>query len=162
MNPDSREEKNSLAFLDYLAGAGGYQLRPPSYYTLETMHLLELALIAGKEAWAALDPDAQRDEIHAYLFIQAAPLPAVARAVRAFRKARRTQPRPELWEDWVCEHLEPFLATLAPEHKAALEDQLEALDEIDAARVSASPPPGGKSERTDPNCSSPAPSPGAS
>src|ERR1051325_3903490 len=155
MQPDSREEKNALAFLDYVAGSSGYKLRPASYYTIETMKLLELALIAGKAAWMALDPDAMRDEVHTYLFIQAAPAPRVSRAVRTYRRWRREKAREEIWEEWMCLFVEPFLADLTPEVRAEFEEQLETLDEIDAARVSADPPAGGRRERPDPNSLSP-------
>lgn len=152
MHPKSREEKNALAFLDHLAREGGYKLRPPGYQTAINLQLLESRFLTGGEVWKALSADEQRDELHAYVFIQAAPLPLVARAVRKFRRDRATHPREDLWEDFVCEVIEPFLAELAPEDRAEIEQQLGSLDEIEAARVIATPPSGGKNtERPDPN-----------
>lgn len=161
MEPGSREEKNALAFLDYLVPDGkGYKLRPISLHTLQTMQTLEMAMIAGniKE----LDPEAVRDELNAYAFIQVAPVPRVARAARAYRKLRREKPREECWEDWLCDYVEPFIADLSPQDRAELEYQLETFDEVDAAQVVAMPPRSGKTERHDPNSLSPAQSPGAS
>ncbi len=150
MEPGSREEKNSLAMLDHLAGMGGYQLRPPSYYTVENVRLLELCF-GDKERLKELPAAALQDELHAYLFIQAAPLPAVARAVRGYRAARAKMEREAAFTDFICDHVEPFLATLTPDIRAELAEQLTGFDEIEAARVDASPPPGGKTERHDPN-----------
>lgn len=142
MEPGSRAEKNSLAFLDHLAGVGGYTLRPPGYLTLEQVGLLELRLVRGKDEYEALSASEKLDEIHAYLFVQAAPLPTVSRAVRSFRKARAALPRDEAFEEFMVNHVEPFLATLTPDIKAELKEQLGQLDEIEAARVDAEPPPG--------------------
>ena len=127
------------------------KLRPPGYLTLETVGLLELSLARGKEQFMALEEAGRLDEIHAYLFIQAAPLALVSRSVRAFRHALKTQSRSEAFEDFVCTAVEPFLATLTPDIQGELAEQLGQLDEIEAARVDASPPPGGKRERPDPN-----------
>lgn len=153
MTPDSREEKNALAFLDHLAGTAGYKLRAPGYLTLQNIQLLGLAIGQGEEARATLDADALRDEVNAYLFIQAALLPTVSRAVRAYRAALRQHAgaRPVPWETFLCEHVEPFLAELVPADQAALAEQLGTLDEIAAARVNADPPPGQKKDRPDPN-----------
>lgn len=151
MEPGSREEKNALAFLDHLAGVGGHKLRPVSYLTLEQVALLELRLAGGDEARATLDANGLQDEIHTYLFLQAAPLPVVSRAVRAFRRLRAGKARAEAFEEFIVEHVEPFLATLAPEDKADLAASLESLDQIGAAQVTPVPPPGQKREHPDPN-----------
>jgi len=151
MEPGSREEKLALSFLDHLAGIGGHKLRPVSYLTLEQVGLLELNLARGDEGRAALDPNALQDEIHTYLFLQAAPLPDVSRAVRKFRRERATKDRAEAFEDFVVNYVEPFLATLAPEEKAELAESLEGLDQVVAAQIVPAPPPGQKRETPDPN-----------
>lgn len=151
MEPGSREESQALAFLGLLANCGGHKLRPPSYLTLQNIQLLEMRIGSGKAARAAMEPDELRDEVNVYLFLQAAPGPAVERALRAFRRNRKTKPRDEAWEDFMCEAVAPFLGTLTPEIRADLEEQLDTLGEIPANTVNAEPPPGQKASRPDPN-----------
>lgn len=144
MEPGSRHERNALAFLELLAGCGGYKLRPPSYLTTQNIALLEMKMTDG-------DADEKRDKVNVYLFLQAAPGVSVARAMRAFRRAIPDRGRDGAWEDLLCEWVEPFLGTLTPQIRQDLEEQLETLPEADAARVTAEPPPGGTGSRHDPN-----------
>lgn len=157
MEPDSREEKNALAFIEHLTSACGYTLRPPSYLTLEYVGLLGLTF--GRRADGAAqdaDPARSADEVHAYLFIQAAPFRTVSRGIRSYRAELKTVPREEAFENFLADHVEPFLAALTPEVKAELAEQLGQMDEVSAAQIDAMPPPspGGKTQRHDPNSSS--------
>lgn len=115
IEPDSREEKNALSFLDALMKETGYELRPFGYLTLQNIQLLGLTFGRGKQ----MDADSLRDEVNMYLFIQSAPGNAVARGVRSFRRALRTQPREEALEGFICDFVEPFLAQLSLEKKTS-------------------------------------------
>lgn len=157
------EEKIAMAFLEGLASSGGYELRPVAYDTINRVKLLELTLGSGdKEAWMALDEDRRLDEIHAYLFIQSAPLQEGAAVIRAFRTRKRNDGIEDAFEWLMVNHVDPFLSRLSPSAKADLAEQLTSFDAIEAARVVAVPPlAGGRSEPPDPNSESQGGSPRA-
>ncbi len=147
-----REELNGLAFISRLASTGGYRLRAFSYATTKAVDLFKLAFNSPKE-WAALDSDTQADQVHALMFIQGAPLPEVERAARRFRKLRREQSPEAAWEDFMCETVAPFLATLGPDAQKDMLEQFAQMEEAGAAVVDARPPKGQarSRERLDPN-----------
>lgn len=139
---DERSRKNALAFLDTLVTPGGFHFRPFSYGTLNNLRLLGMSLGQGKEAVAKLTPAQQRDEMHAYLFLQAAPLPIVAAAVRSHSAALgdgAAQPA-QAFEKFMVTHVEPWLAEIPAEGIEAAFAQLAELGETGAAIVAADPP----------------------
>jgi hypothetical protein len=149
--PD-RATQNALSFVDTILAAGGFRLRPLSYALINHLRLLEMQLGAGKEAMDALTGEQKLDQIHAFLYIQAGPLPEVARAVRAYVKARSSgTDQATAWEDWLINHVDPFLTQIPPDGIAAAMEQIEQLGEVDAAIVTAEPPAHHKPERQDPN-----------
>ena len=156
----SRESKNALAFLDSIVSAGGFPLRPPGYFTVNAMRTLDMRLGKGKDACADLSASAMSEQVHAFLFIQAAPLEAVSRGIRFYE--RLVSPRgdaaplspDDAWDEFMIKFVDPFLAQIPPEGIAAAYEQLGTLDEADAAVVDASPPAEQRRERPDPNSSS--------
>ncbi len=145
-----RETKNALSFLGRLAGTGGYKLRAVGYYTMEAIKLFGLAF-GDPESWQKLEQTLQRDHVHALMFIQGAPIPEVERAARRFTRIEKTDGREAAWEDFVCDIVAPFLATLGTDAQVDMLDQFEQMSEAGAAIVEARPPKGQKRERPDPN-----------
>ena len=157
MNEPQRREKNSLAFLDYVAGMAGYKLRPVNYWTLEVMGpaMLDLAIARGNKEFLKLSKGRMNDEVNVYFFIQTAAPRQVSRAVRGYRRdLEEGKPAAEAWETLMSEHVDPFLIQLSPEDKAELAEQLGQFDEIAAAQVSSAPPKDHKPERPDPKSGS--------
>jgi len=156
----SRESKNALAFLDSIVTAGGFQLRPPGYFTVNALRTLDMKLGKGKDVCADLSETAMKEQVHAFLFIQAAPLDSVSRGIRFYD--RLVEPRgdaaplspDEAWDEFMIKFVDPFLAQIPPEGIAAAYEQLGTLDEADAAVVDAIPPPDQRRDRPDPNSSS--------
>ena len=150
MNPADRQRKNALAFLENLVTPGGFEIRPLGYLTVLQIKLLGLRFGAEKKDDA--EPGSvPMDPVHAFLFIQAAPLPRVTRAVRAHSKWLKTMSPEDALEEFLVEYVEPWLAEIPPEGIEAAFEQLSQLDEIDAAAITAEPPPGSKAEPPDPN-----------
>jgi hypothetical protein len=146
MTPSDRARKNGLSFLETLVSPGGFTIRPLGYLTVVNIQLLGLQFgTADKSAPVPMD------HVHAFLFIQAAPLTRVSRAIRAHSKLLATTPPEEAFEEFLVTHVEPWLAEIPPDGIAAAFEQLSQLDEIDAAAIVASPPPGQKSDPPDPN-----------
>lgn len=145
MEAAARNRKNALAFLQTLVTPGGFQIRELGYQTIANIQLLGLefsqpADAAGKPL--ELTPPqkrVRRDSVHAYLFIQAAPLVDVARAIRAHSKLLDTMPPAEALDEFMVTVVEPWLATIPPDGITAAYEQLAQLDEIDAAVVKATP-----------------------
>jgi len=156
----SRESKNALAFLDSIVTAGGFQLRPPGYFTVNALRTLDMKLGKGKDVCADLSETAMKEQVHAFLFIQAAPLDSVSRGIRFYD--RLVEPRgdaaplspDEAWDEFMIKFVDPFLAQIPPEGIAAAYEQLGTLDEADAAVVDAIPPTDQRRDRPDPNSSS--------
>jgi hypothetical protein len=153
ITPEQRSKKNALAFLDHLAGAAGYEARPAGLLTLQQVELLGLKFSAADRA--ALSRQEAFDQINVYFFLQTAPLKQVARAVRAFCRAEENTGRQAAWDDLLCDHVEPFLASeLSPEMEVEMNEQLDQLGEVVAAQVDAQPPPSSgasRREHLDPN-----------
>lgn len=151
--PDERTRRNALAFLDAFAHAAGVEgPRPMGYLAISNLQLLGLKLGQGKEAIAGLSPVEKRDQINAFIWLLCAPLPAVSRALRAYDRALtagRTQP--EAFEDLMIDTIEPWIATIGTEALERALATIDTLEDIDAAAVTAQPPPDAKTERTDPN-----------
>lgn len=153
----TRETKNALSFLDTMVTAGGFGLRPPGYFTVNALRTLDMKLGKGRDACAELTPSAMTEQVHAFLFIQAAPLDSVSRGIRYYE--RLINPRgdtaplaPEdAWDEFMIKFVDPFLAQIPPEGIAAAYEQLGTLDEADAAVVDAAPPADQGRERPDPN-----------
>jgi hypothetical protein len=156
----SRESKNALAFLDSIVSAGGFQLRQPGYFTVNAMRTLDMKLGKGKDACAELSAAAMSEQVHAFLFIQAAPLESVSRGIRFYERlvSPRNDAAPlspeDAWDEFTIKFVDPFLAQIPPEGIAAAYEQLGTLDEADAAVVDAAPPADQRRERPDPNSSS--------
>jgi hypothetical protein len=144
MNP--RDRSNALAFLDQLVSPGGFKFRPFSYGTINNMRLLGMALGRGKAAVEALTGQQKADQIHAFLFIQAAPLPVVSAAVRKHSGylGEEGATAESAFEKFMIEHVEPWLSEIPPEGIAAASTQLEQLGELAAAVVEAKPEQGQK------------------
>ncbi len=158
LSEKDRREQNSLAFLD--VGQLG-TLRPVSYWTLETLRLLDL-MGEGAREYSTLDADGKRDWRHVFLFVQSAPVPSVARAVRRYVAEKKLPPpvtshqspvtsASAAWENFVCGHVEPHLATLGAEARESLVEQLDTLGELAATKIDAEPPSAGRRERPPPN-----------
>jgi len=154
---NNRESKNALAFLDSIVTAGGFSLRPPGYFTVNALRTLDMKLGKGKDVCATLSESAMKEQVHAFLFIQAAPLDTVSRAIRFYD--RLVSPRgdavplspDDAWDEFMIKFVDPFLAQIPPEGIAAAYEQLGTLDEADAAVVDAKPPADAGRERPDPN-----------
>ncbi len=144
-----------MAFLSHVARAGGGELRPPGFYTLNCMGLLDMIAVEGPEEKPVLklrsDALAARDLSNTYLFLHAAPVPDIERAVRAYDRDKERRGASDAWEIFVAERVAPFIATLAPEELVKLQAELSSLDEISAAHVAAEPPEHGAASKTDPN-----------
>lgn len=159
MAEEKRERLNALSFLDSMVASGGYKLRPAGYLTVNCLRLLEMSLGRGDEALAALSRQEMEEQVYAFLFIQAAPVPQVNRAVRQYERARfprgagvAPMSREDAWNQFIDEHVAPFLAEIPPDGVAAVYEQLQQLEEADAATVDAEPPEThGKREVADPN-----------
>ena len=149
--PGSREEKNALSFFDFLATSGGGTLRPINRKTVQDMQLLELAMARGTKEWRQLSPDRMQDELDVFFFIHVADLQIVSRAIRKFRSDLQTHPRAEAFEDLMIHYVEPFLRSLTIDQRETLKEQLDSLDRLAAAQVTAAAPTGQKQERPDPN-----------
>ena len=153
----TRESKNALAFLDSIVTAGGFQLRPPGYFTVNALRTLDMKLGKGKDVCDNLGEFAMKEQVHAFLFIQAAPLDSVSRGIRFYE--RLVSPRgdtapltpDDAWDEFMITFVDPFLAQIPPEGIAAAYEQLGTLDEADAAVVDAAPPHDQGRERPDPN-----------
>jgi len=156
MSTTPRESKNALAFLDLIVTAGGFQLRPAGYFTVNCLRALDMKLGKGKEVCGELSPSAMTEQVHAFLFIQAAPLETVSRGIRFYDRLvspRNEEPplSPEdAWDEFMIKFVDPFLAQIPPEGIAAAYEQLGTLDEADAAVVDAAPPADQGRERPDP------------
>jgi hypothetical protein len=151
MNPEERSQKNSLAFSETTATPAGFKMRPVGYKTLSWMRLLELTLGEGEAAMAALSQSQKMDQLHAFLFIQSAPIDMVHRAVRSYVKRRAGQPANAALSAIALEFFHPWLADLPPDALDLAGEQLGEMDEITAAVVDAKPPKDHKPERPDPN-----------
>lgn len=149
-----RETRNALAFLSHVVKGTGGELRPPGLYTLNCMKLLDMLTTEGDDAKPVVKLTtaiAATDLSNTYLFLHAAPVPQVERAVRAYVR-EKDRDREEAWENFIADKVAPFLSTLAPEELVKLQDELGKLDEIAAAQVTATPPDrAGKTELPDPN-----------
>lgn len=149
----SRESKNALAFLDSIVTAGGFPLRPPGYFTINALRTLDMKLGKG----VVLGESEMKEQVHAFLFIQAAPLDSVSRGIRFYE--RLISPRgdatplsPEdAWDEFMIKFVDPFLAQIPPDGISAAYEQLGTLEEADAAVVDAVPPADAGRERQDPN-----------
>ena len=150
--PASREEKNALAFFNYLATSAGGVLRPINRKTVQDMQLLELSMSHGTLEWKQLSPDRMQDELDVFFFLHVADLRVVTLAIRQFRRALQSTPRETAFEELMVQYVEPFLRSLTHDQKETLIEQFETLDRIAAAQVTAAPPSGQSSqERPDPN-----------
>lgn len=153
----TRESKNALSFLDTIVTAGGFTLRPPGYFTVNALRTLDMSLGKGKDACAVLTESQMREQIHAFLFIQAAPLDQVSRAIRAYDRliSPRGDEAPlspaDAWDEFMIGFVDPFLAQIPPDGISAAYEMLATLDEADAAVVDAKPPADQGRERPDPN-----------
>lgn len=146
-----RSRKNALAFLETLVSPGSFTIRPIGYLTISNIQLLGLNFGGGKKGNDGeplpLTPAEQRRQrrqrrhVHAFLFLQAAPLPEVSRAIRAHEKLLDAEtPAEDAFDAFMAGHVDPWLAVIPPEGIAAAYEQLAQLDEIDAAVVTAAPP----------------------
>lgn len=150
LSAQQRDAKNALAFIDHVGEVTGRKMRPPSLYSLNAMRILGLVKADEDGKVVKNEQVLPQDVMDAYMFIHAAPVPDVSRAVRKFSREAGT---PEAWEAFMNEDVAPFLATLSPEAVESLQDELESMDEIEAAQVNAKPPEReGKAESPDPNC----------
>jgi len=148
-----RHRKNALSFLDAVAHAkGAPRLGPIGYLQLSNMQLLGLKIGGGQQAIATLTPLQQRDQIHAFMWLQIAPLDQVSRGIRQHERLRT-----ELGDDdaafveFMVQVVEPWLADVPVEAIEQAMAQLDTLDEIDAASVVARPPADATPEAADPN-----------
>lgn len=152
----NREQKNALSFLDSLVSAGGFSLRTPGYFTVNALRTLDMKLGKGKSVCETLSENELKDQVHAFLFIQAAPLESVSRAIRSYEglvhpKGDAVALSPAAaWEEFLIRFVDPFLAEIPPEGIAAAYEQIETLDEADAAMVDAVPPADQTKDRPDP------------
>lgn len=150
-NERQREVKNALAFLDHIGEVTGRKLRPASIYTLANMQLLNLVQIGEDKKVVHNKAVLASDIADVYLFLHAAPERVVSRAVRSYVRAASAGAA-EALEDFICDHVAPFLMTLSPEVLEELTEELDKSDEIAAAQVHATPPKRtGKEEPPDPN-----------
>jgi hypothetical protein len=146
-----REVKNALAFLDHIGEVTGRKLRPTSIYSLTAMQLLGLVKMGEDGKITHNTAMLKRDISDTYLFIHAAPERAVSKAVRSYERAA-TAGDADAWENFIGDHVAPFLMSLTPDLVTELEEELSKADEITAAQVHASPPKRtGKEETPDPN-----------
>ena len=150
MTPEDRQTNNALSFLDPMLTAGGFKLRPISYFSINAMRTLGLKIGRGKEATEALSPSEMADQLHTLLFIQAADLGAVSRAVRGFVAASKNENEAAAWEVLQNDFITPFLADIPPEGIAAVYEQMSSMTEVEAALVEAKAPKDQRPERTDP------------
>jgi hypothetical protein len=151
MTPEERTQKNALSFLDTVLSAGNFK-PPPALLSSSSIifRLLEMKLGTGE----AMEPSPSMqklDQVHAFLFIQAAPAPRCRPRRARVRQAREGEGQAAAWEDWLINHVDPFLTQIPPEGIAAAMEQIEQLGEVDAAIVTAEPPAHHKPERQDPN-----------
>lgn len=154
-SPEQRDKRNALAFLSAFGKSCGRQVRLPNYYTLNCMKLLDMVSVEdgpGPGITLRNDRLSASDLTSAYMFIHAAPPPDVERAVRAYQREQSAITPADAWDNFMADHVAPFMASLTPEELTQLEQNLESLEEIEAARVDATPPtPVGKPEIPDPN-----------
>lgn len=146
MTDPKRERKNALAFLQTLVSPGGFKIRPIGYLTIANIQLLGLDF-GGKRGddgkpreLTKQEIRIRKDHVHAFLFIQAADLSHVARAIRAHEKLLDDVEQEEAFDRFIVEWVTPWLADIPPEGISAAYEQLGQLDEIDAAVVTATPP----------------------
>ena len=142
MSDLTRTQSEGLAFLTGVTEACGYKMRPFSYETINACRLLEMPFFDenAKDRIAAMDSQQMADLTNVFLFIQTAPVPEVARAVRAFCKMKNAGTHEEAWEALMCDRVAPFLATLAPGAADSLVEQFEAIADAGAVGSVAVPP----------------------
>lgn len=166
----SRDELLARAFIEAGYSAPDVRiglLRTDSYWLGNNVGILALALGQSdsvRARRAALKPHERRDEFNALMFLQAAPLIAVTRAMRNYVRRLDAVGREKAFEEFMEFAVEPSLATLPPECEQALSAQLREMHEAVAAMVNVEPPPRQQSNRPDerdPNTSGQAGSPPA-
>ena len=104
----------------------------------------------GEAATAALTQSQKMDQMHAFLFIQSAPIPDVHRAVRAYVKCRAEKPAVDALSEIALAFFHPWLAELPDDAFDLAAQQIDEMGEISAAVVDAKPPKDQKRERPDP------------
>lgn len=158
--PPSRADLLARAFIEAGYSAPDERigiLRRDSYWLWNNVGILGLA-IGGSDSVkvrrAALTKMRKRDEFNALMFLQAAPLREVTRAMRNFTRRTDAVGHDAAFEEFIEFAVEPTLATLPPEAEAALAQQLAEMSEAAVAMVNATQPAAQQSNRPDdPNTS---------
>jgi hypothetical protein len=151
--PPPREEQNARSFIEVglhgpptPGGPGGAPLRESGGWTRSNITLLGMSWALGKvggearrQAMSALD---RRDEFYAFIWLQSAPCPEVARAVRAFCRRKDATDRDTAWEELITQTVEPWMFAQPMFMEGEALAKLAETSELEAAAVEASKPDG--------------------
>ena len=141
--PEQRADLQTDAFIEPPAEIAGMKLRPFSAGTLTIARKLRLSVVTG-EGFDGLTNEDKQKQLTTLLFIQAAPLPTVLKAVAVARKDFAA------FED---EYLLPFELTLPVDAIPAVLEQLQGtVQQVAAGQIEIEERPShGKTEDAPPN-----------